>query len=90
MTLNPTQNLRKRLNLTPNDAGPSSTPPDAPIILGDGSMTRARAKKLQRDSFLFVSHALFSSAVQLPESPRKAYMCIGTSVADVRSQLQGV
>ena len=59
------------------DAGPSSTTPDTPIILGEGPMTRARAKKLQRDSFNFVGHALFSSKVQLPEPTLKTYMCIG-------------
>ena len=64
------------------DAGPSSTPPNTSIILGDGPMTRARAKKLQRDSFMFVSHALFSSTVQLPEPTLKTYMCIGIEMVE--------
>ena len=64
------------------ESGPSSTHPDTPIILGDGPMTRARAKKLQRDSFMFVSHVLFSSDVQLHEAPLKTYMCIGHAMAE--------
>jgi translation initiation factor IF-1 len=57
------------------DAGPSSTPPDVPAIPAEGPMTRARAKKLQADAFMFVRHVLFSSAAQIQEEPLKEYLC---------------